>query len=181
MARQRAGDRLERALERPSVDYVGAAIVTAALVLLSTKWVWLDLLGQLSAMARLDLYGRLIAPLSIVASIATAGLAIYASASGPTVTLMRGAYGSRILKQFRGAAAAAGLAVVVLLAAYVAQAGYQADWVRWVVLGTVIFVAIRAARVLYFYGNVLVVVDEDRIPAAPLKSLDDQPVPRSSA
>jgi hypothetical protein len=165
-------ERLERALERPWVDYLGAGLVTAALLLAAEKWAAVDALGHLSDAQRVDLYGRLVAPLSIVASIATAGLAVYASASGPTMTLLRSVYGDRVLKQFRGAAVSAGLAVVVLIGAYIAQTGYAADWFRWFVVAIAAFVILRTIRVLYFYSNVLRVIDEDKVPPKPRPSID---------
>jgi hypothetical protein len=97
------------------------------------------------------------------------------------MTLLRAAYGPRILKQFRGAAAAAGLAVVLLVCVYVAQTGYNADWSRWVAMGTVAFVVLRTVRVLFFYSHVLAFIDEDKTPVPPRKNLDDLPLRRPAA
>ncbi len=175
---RRNADALDAVLERPLFDYLGAAGVVAILLGLSERFAGVDVLGHLDGAQRADLYGRLIGPLSIVASIATAGLAVYAGATGPTMTLLRRWYGQRVLKQFRGAAAAAGLAVLALLVVYVAQVGYEADWSRWIALGAAAFVILRTLRVLYFYSNVLAIIDEDKTPADPLPSLDDLPPQR---
>ena len=88
--------------------------------------------------------------------------------------MLRAIYGTRVLKQFRSAAFAPGFAVVLLLATYVAEAGYAAFWGRWVPLIASIFVVCRAIRVLYFYSGVLSVVDEDATPPVELPSIDDR-------
>lgn len=181
MAGQReTRDALERLLERPVVDYAGAALVTGAMLITGLWWHGLDVLGHLDPAQRTDLYGRLIGPLSIVASFGTAGLAVYASASGPAITLMRGVYGKTILKQFRGAAVAAGVTVLTLVVAFVAQQGYQANWSRWIVIAAFTWVVLRTARVIYFYTNVLKVADEDKMPPRPRRSLDELPVRQPS-
>jgi hypothetical protein len=166
---------LDRLLERPIIDYAGALVLVLVLFGIAQKFGGLDVLGHLTGAERADLYGRLIAPLSIVASIATAGLAVYAGATGPTMTLLRRVYGQRVLKQFRGAAAAAGIAVLVLISVYVAEVGYEAAWTRWVVMGTAAFVVLRTVRVIYFYSNVLKIIDEDKTPPPPRPRLEDLP------
>ncbi|MGY2078828.1 hypothetical protein [Modestobacter sp. SYSU DS0657] len=178
-ARRRLRDRIEDlVLERPVLDYVGALITVGLLLGLAQYFAGADVLGHLSDVARVELYGRLIAPLSIVASIATAALAVYAGNQGPTMTLLRAAYGARVLKQFRGAAVAAVVGVVILIAAYVAQTGYNADWTRWVVIGATAFIVLRTIRVLFFYSHILKIVDEDKTPLPPRPRLDDLPARR---
>lgn len=179
VARRRLRDRIDDLiLERPALDFVGALLLAGALLGLAQRFPAADVLGHLTDTARADLYGRLIGPLSIIASIATAGLAVYAGNQGPTMTLLRAAYGSRVLKQFRGAAAAAVIGVVTLIAGYVAQTGYNADWTRWVIIGVSIFIVLRTVRVLFFYSHILNIVDEDKTPTPPRPRLDDLPVRR---
>ncbi|SNR35715.1 hypothetical protein [Blastococcus mobilis] len=169
-------DRLDAILEAPAVDYAGATILVGLVLVLAQKLSGFDVLGHLDDAQRADLYGRLIGPLSIVASIGTAGLAVYAGNAGPTMTLLRATFGGRVLKQFRGAAAAAGLGVLILIAVYVAQVGYDADWTRWIALGAAAFLMLRTLRVIYFYSHVLKIVDEDKVPLPPRPSLDDLPI-----
>jgi hypothetical protein len=174
-ARRTQRDRIDAVLEAPATDYIGATVIVGGVLALAQPWQGFDVLGHLDDAARADLYGRLIGPLSIVASIATAGLAVYAGNSGPTMTLLRAVYGRRILKQFRGAAAAAGIGVLALVAVYVAQVGYGADWTRWIAMGAAVFIVLRTLRVIYFYSHVLTIVDEDKVPPQPRPSLDDLP------
>ncbi len=165
--------RIERALERPALDYGVAAAVVGLLFVLARIYRSVDVLAALSPTQRADLYSKALGPLSIVASVATAGLAVYASGQGSRMSLLRAVHGPQLLKQFRGAAVAPGIAVVSLLVAYVADLGHSAGWARWLALGSALFVLLRAARVLYFYTGLLQTAGEDKDPEPALPSIDD--------
>ncbi len=168
--------RLSLLLERTSIDYVVAALAMAACLAAAQKWPKVDVLGQLSSVERLTLYGYLIGPTALLLTIAGGALAAYTSASGPRMAILRAFAGERIRRQFAGAVTAPGLAVVSLIAAYVAEAGYNARSARWLVLVASAFVVVRTTRVLYFYTGMLRMVDEDKEEPQPLPSLDDQPL-----
>ncbi len=167
------------------MDYAASALVIGA-ALVVQRWVpAVDYLQPISPEIRADLYSKALGPLSIVASIATAALAIYATAQGPRVTLLRAVYGKKMLVQLRGAAVAPGLAVVALLVAQAAELRALAldaqsvgpAWARWLVLGALTFVLLRGGRVLHYYTGLLVTAGEDKQPEARRRSINELPVP----
>ncbi len=159
---RKARSRAEQVMERPVLDYVGAALSIGLLLVAARFEPRVDVLAELTAPQRAELYSKLIGPLSIVASIGTAALAVYAAAQGPRMTLLRAVHGERLVQQFRGAAVAPGLAVVVLIVAYVVELTAVVSWPRWLALGSFIFVLLRAVRVLYFYTGLLLTAGEDK-------------------
>ncbi len=172
-----ARSRAERLIERSALDYLGAVVSVGVLLAAARFQPHVDVLAELAAPQRAELYSKLIGPLSIVASIGTAALAVYAAAQGPRMTLLRAVHGERLVQQFRGAAVAPGLAVVALIVAYVAELTAVVAWPRWLALGAFIFVLLRALRVLYFYTGLLVTAGEDKDTPARRPSIDDLPVP----
>lgn len=176
----KARQHLERALERPAVDYLAATAAVGLLLLVARSHRSVDVLAALNPAQRADLYSKVLGPLSIVASVATAGLAVYSSGQGSRMSLLRAVHGPQLLKQFRGAAVAPGIAVIGLLVAYVADLGHSADWARWLALGCLLFVLLRAVRVLYFYTGLLQTAGEDKDPEPSLPSIDDNLSRRSA-
>ena len=162
-------------------DYLIVLLLMLALVALSRRFHTVDVLAVLSRAQRADLYSKALGPLSIVASIATAALAVYSSSTGTRMTMLRAVYGDVILRQFLSAALAPGVAVVGLFVAYVADLGYVAAWARWLAIGCLVFVAVRTGRALYFYVNVLKTAGDDKAPAATLRTIDELPVPARRA
>ncbi len=169
---------VERALEQTLLDYVAAALAVTVLVVLAHFWAPADVLAPLSSAQRADLYSKVLGPLSIVASVATAALAVYSSGQGPRMGLLRGLHGDVLIKQFRGAAVAPGIAVVALLIAYVADLGHQVAWARWLAIGASLLVLLRAVRVIFYYTGLLVTAAADKDPEEPLRTLDEQPLPQ---
>lgn len=170
--------RIERFLERPIIDYIGSAVVIAVVIAAAHRWHSVDTLRALKPEQRADLYSKVFGPLSIVASVGLAGLAVYSSGQGTRMSLLRALYGRRLLKQFRGAAAAPGVAVLALITAYVAEVGHNAGWARWLAVGSIVFVLFRSVRVLYFYTGLLESAGADKDPEPRRPSIDD-PVRRS--
>src|SRR5687768_4252732 len=100
MARRRTPRELaDQLLERAALDYLAAAVAVGLLLLIVHYVPAADPFEMLTADERAETYSKVIGPLSIIASIATAALAVYAAAQGPRITLMRTVFGKTLLRQ----------------------------------------------------------------------------------
>jgi hypothetical protein len=174
--RRESRARTLRALEHTSLDWLVGILATAAALAAVHFKPALDALGQFSQPERLSFYGHLLTVSGFLLAAAGVALASYTTAGGERMNLVRAIAGPRLRRQFVGALTGPALSILLILVAFVLDAAYSFDWSRWVAVASVLFLASRSARLIYYFAGVLRLQDEDREPPKELPSLDDQPL-----